>query len=160
MPDQDIIALLLQLLAEEKQIDQAIAIDIQPQSNWGGQWQYCSLNEVASLPFDQRYDLAIVNLIKQQAVENTLDKVEMTATTIDNAVVRMRDLFAKKIIAFASLERTKQLRALGFNQLLEIVPDDSPVQIWQFNILTYKHVPDWFNSKFWANPENWDKFRW
>ncbi|MFY5624612.1 DUF6231 family protein, partial [Acinetobacter baumannii] len=27
-------------------------------------------------------------------------------------------------------------------------------------ILTYKHVPDWFNSKFWANPENWNKFRW
>jgi hypothetical protein len=72
----------------------------------------------------------------------------------------MRDLFAKKIIVFASLERTKQLRALGFNQLLELVPEDNPVQIWQFNILTYKHVPDWFNSKFWANPENWDKFRW
>ena len=160
MPDQDIIALLLQLLAEEKQIDQAIAIDIQPQSNWDGQWQYCSLNEVASLPFDQRYDLAIVNLIKQQAVENKNEKLEITNTIIDNAVVRMRDLFAKKIIVFASLERTKQLRALGFNQLLEIVPDDSPVQIWQFNILTYKHVPDWFNSKFWANPDNWNKFRW
>ena len=160
MPDQDIIALLLQLLAEEKQIDQAIAIDIQPQSNWDGQWQYCILNEVASLPFDQRYDLAIVNLIKQQAVENKNEKLEITNTIIDNAVVRMRDLFAKKIIVFASLERTKQLRALGFNQLLEIVPDDSPVQIWQFNILTYKHVPDWFNSKFWANPDNWNKFRW
>ena len=160
MPDQDIIALLLQLLAEEKQIDQAIAIDIQPQSNWDGQWQYCSLNEVASLPFDQRYDLAIVNLIKQQAVENKHEKLEITNTIIDNAVVRMRDLFAKKIIVFASLKRTKQLRALGFNQLLEIVPDDSPVQIWQFNILTYKHVPDWFNSKFWANPDNWNKFRW
>lgn len=160
MPDQDIIALLLQLLAEEKQIDQAITIDIQPQPNWGGQWQYCSLNEVASLPFDQRYDLAIVNLIKQQTVESALESLEITDTTINNAVVRMRDLFAKKIIVFASFERTKQLRALGFNQLLEIVPDDSPVQIWQFNILTYKHVPDWFNSKFWANPENWNKFRW
>ncbi|MFC3901364.1 hypothetical protein SAMN05421749_10116 [Acinetobacter marinus] len=160
MPDQDIIALLLQLLAEEKQIDQAIAIDIQPQSNWGGQWQYCSLNAVASLPFDQRYDLAIVNLIKQQTVESALESLEITDTTINNAVVRMRDLFAKKIIIFAPLARTKQLRSLGFNQLLEIVPEDSPVQIWQFNILTYKHVPDWFNSKFWANPENWNKFRW
>lgn len=160
MPDQDIIALLLQLLAEEKQIDQAIAIDIQPQSNWGGQWQYCSLNDVASLPFDQRYDLAIVNLIKQTSLENEASSKTLTNTTINNAVVRMRDLFAKKIIVFASLERTKQLRALGFNQLLELVPEDNPVQIWQFNILTYKHVPDWFNSKFWANPENWDKFRW
>ncbi len=84
MPDQDIIALLLQLLAEEKQIDQAIAIDIQPQSNWGGQWQYCSLNDVASLPFDQRYDLAIVNLIKQTSLEDEASSETLANTTINN----------------------------------------------------------------------------
>ena len=39
-----------------------------------------------------------------------------------------------------------------------------PIQLenefWQFNILTYKQVPDWLNARFWANPENWNKFRW
>ncbi|GAA5010118.1 DUF6231 family protein [Acinetobacter puyangensis] len=153
MADFDFIPFLLQLLAEEK-VNTAMTIDIEPQSNWEGQWQYCSLKQVLNLPFAQRYDLAVVNLIKQENIQPD------NAITIDHALVRLRDLFAKKIIVLADLRLEKQLRALGFNQLLEAVPENSPVQIWQFNILTYKHVPDWFNSKFWANPENWDKYRW
>lgn len=153
MADFDFIPFLLQLLAEEK-VNTAMTIDIEPQSNWEGQWQYCSLKQVLNLPFAQRYDLAVVNLIKQKNIQPD------NAITIDHALVRLRDLFAKKIIVLADLRLEKQLRALGFNQLLEAVPENSPVQIWQFNILTYKHVPDWFNSKFWANPENWDKYRW
>ena len=50
----------------------------------------------------------------------------------------------------------EQLRSLGFTQVVH----QQNMQVWQFNILTYKHVPDWFNAKFWANPQNWDKFRW
>lgn len=29
-----------------------------------------------------------------------------------------------------------------------------------FDLKTYKPAPDWLNPKFWANPQNWDKFRW
>ncbi|MBA56033.1 MAG: hypothetical protein CMK89_16400 [Pseudomonadales bacterium] len=29
-----------------------------------------------------------------------------------------------------------------------------------FDLKTYKPVPDWLNPKFWANPQNWDKYRW
>lgn len=153
MADFDFIPFLLQLLAEEK-VNTAMTVDIEPQSNWEGQWQHCSLKQVLNLPFAQRYDLAVVNLIKQENIqpENII--------AIDHALVRLRDLFAKKIIVLADIGLEKQLRALGFNQLLEAVPENSSVHIWQFNILTYKHVPDWFNSKFWANPENWDKYRW
>ena len=43
------------------------------------------------------------------------------------------------------------LRSLGFTQLIDKTSHDSDFALWQFNILTYKHVPDWFNSKFWAN---------
>ncbi|KAA8734742.1 hypothetical protein F4V57_02970 [Acinetobacter qingfengensis] len=154
MADFDFIPLLLQLLAEEKKVTSAITIDITPQSHWDGQWQYCNLTEVLSLPFTQRYDLALVNLVKADHIQG------QNQISINNALVRLRDLFAKKIIVFAHPQLEKQLRALGFNQLLQNMPENNPVQIWQFNILTYKHVPDWFNSKFWANPENWDKFRW
>ena len=57
-------------------------------------------------------------------------------------------------------EDEKLLRSLGFTQLIDKTTHESNFALWQFNILTYKHVPDWFNSKFWANPENWNKFRW
>ena len=29
-----------------------------------------------------------------------------------------------------------------------------------FDLKTYKPAPDWLNPKFWANPQNWDKYRW
>ncbi|WP_221179227.1 DUF6231 family protein, partial [Pseudomonas protegens] len=27
-------------------------------------------------------------------------------------------------------------------------------------LLEYKQVPDWLNSRFWANPENFGKYWW
>ena len=42
----------------------------------------------------------------------------------------------------------------------KILPAQLENEFWQFNILTYKQVPDWLNARFWANPENWTKFRW
>jgi hypothetical protein len=154
MADFDFFPLLLQLLAEEKQLGSAISIDFSPPADWQGQWQYCSLSEVLNLPFTQRYDLAVVNLLKYTNL------MAGTQPQRDHALVRLRDLFAKKILLIADPCLAQALRALGFNQLLGLLPDNLEVQIWQFNILSYKPVPDWFNSKFWANPDNWDKFRW
>ena len=38
---------------------------------------------------------------------------------------------------------------------------DSPEQqLFEYNIFSYKSVPDWLNNKFWANPKMWDKERW
>jgi len=33
-------------------------------------------------------------------------------------------------------------------------------QVFEFAIETYQAKRDWLNSKFWANPENFDKYRW
>ena len=155
MAEFDFVPLLLQFVAEEKKLGAAISIDFKPQQHWSGQWQYCSLSEVLNLPFSQRYDLALVNLIKHSNI--------LTAHQgqLEHALVRLRDLFAKKVIVVADPSIGKALHALGFSQILDLLPDvQQGVQIWQFNILTYKQVPDWFNAKFCANPDNWDKFRW
>lgn len=152
MADQDLIPLLLQLLAEEKQVETAIAVELQPESDWNGQWQYCSVKDMLNLPFTQRYDFAVVNLFTQQFSEND--------SQINQILVRLRDLFARKIVVLADFKFEKQLRALGFTQISQTQQNKQLLSIWQFNILTYKHVPDWFNSKFWANPDNWNKYRW
>lgn len=34
------------------------------------------------------------------------------------------------------------------------------LQAWQFNLFDYKPRPHWLNADYWANPENWDKYRW
>ncbi len=33
-------------------------------------------------------------------------------------------------------------------------------RLYNYDIADYKTVPDWFNSRFWAHPERWDKDYW
>lgn len=153
MAEHSLIPLILQLLDQEKQIQSAIAVELQPEDHWEGQWQYCSVKEMLNLPFTQRFDLAVVNFYK-------MELQDLSEVTFNQVLVRLRDLFAKKIIVISDINFEKRLRALGFSQLVENNLQNPDFQIWQFNILDYKHVPDWFNSKFWANPENWNKYRW
>jgi hypothetical protein len=34
------------------------------------------------------------------------------------------------------------------------------LRAWQFNLFDYKPRPHWLNAHYWANPENWGKYRW
>lgn len=45
-------------------------------------------------------------------------------------------------------------RALGFT-LSTTEPAEGP-RIYYYDIETYKTVPDWLNSRFWAHPERWE----
>ena len=117
------------------------------------QWQYFSALAFLNLPFTQRFDLAVVFL-------DAADFASQTQQHTSQILVKLRDLLAKRIVVVSQLQDEQLLRALGFTQLIDKTTHDKDFALWQFNILTYKHVPDWFNSKFWANPENWDKFRW
>ncbi|WP_168419052.1 MULTISPECIES: DUF6231 family protein [Acinetobacter] len=120
--------------------------------------QYFSALDFLNLPFTQRFDLGIVFLDSTDFFsDSTQEKLTLQKSQV---LVKLRDLLAKRIIVIASCEDAQLLRALGFTQLIDHKFEEHHLTLWQFNILTYKHVPDWFNSKFWANPENWDKFRW
>lgn len=117
------------------------------------QWQYFSVSDFLSLPFTQRYDLGFV-------LFDTAEMQNISSQQKSQLLVRLRDLMAKRIVVVSQLQDEQLLRALGFTQLIDKTTHGKDFALWQFNILTYKHVPDWFNSKFWANPENWNKFRW
>jgi hypothetical protein len=43
-------------------------------------------------------------------------------------------------------------RALGFTLC---ATDAAGMRIHEYDIETYKSVPDWLNSRFWAHPERW-----
>ena len=91
---------------------------------------------------------------------DTVEMQNISSQQKSQLLVRLRDLMAKRIVVVSQLQDEQLLRALGFTQLIDKTTHGKDFALWQFNILTYKHVPDWFNSKFWANPENWNKFRW
>ncbi|MFA9204238.1 MAG: DUF6231 family protein, partial [Flavobacteriales bacterium] len=122
------------------------------QDVWPADWQHCPPAQLVDLPFQQRYDLAVLQ------ASGELDTLAVT-----QGLTRLRDLLARRVLVVvtepALTDIPTQLRALGFSQLVD-VQADQPWQIWQFNILAYKQVPDWLNAKFWANPENFHKYRW
>ena len=156
MAEQNVIASMLDDLSKEQPIQTALCIGqnlAQYDSNQSIQWHYFTVTEFLSLPFTQRYDLGLVLL-------NSPELLEISNVQKSQLLVKLRDLMAKRIVVVSQLQDEKLLRSLGFTQLIDKTQHDSDFALWQFNILTYKHVPDWFNSKFWANPENWNKFRW
>jgi hypothetical protein len=46
--------------------------------------------------------------------------------------------------------------SLGFKRLSQI--DDA--ELYYYAIESYQPKRDWLNAKYWANPENYDKYRW
>lgn len=156
MAEQHVITSMLDDLSQQQPISTAICIG----KNWAEypsvaaiQWQHFSVSDFLKQPFTQRYDLGAVILNRDELAElPTAQRAQL--------LVKLRDLFAKRILVIASDSDTGLLRALGFSQLLESDADAQQLAIWQFNILSYKQVPDWLNAKYWANPDNWNKFRW
>lgn len=88
-------------------------------------------------------------------------------------LMRYRDLYAAHLII--ALSQGIDLRhygllpfsvfddeqAAGLNSLKPLKSlQSSDVMLWQFNLYDYKQLPNWLNSDYWANPENWDKRRW
>ena len=158
MAKLNVITSMLDDLFAEQPIHTALSIGqqletVQDTSHLAIQWHYFNATEFLNLPFTERYDLAMVILTGPEFIELKLPD-------ISRLLVKLRDLMAKRIIVVGRLQDEQLLRSLGFTQLVERTENSSDFALWQFNILTYKHVPDWFNSKYWANPENWDKYRW
>lgn len=157
MTEQNVITSLLDDLAQEQPIKTALCVGeniARFETTQPIHWQYFNVSNLLSLPFTQRYDLGFVVLsVKNMSL--------YTAEQKSQFLVKLRDLLVKKIIVICEVSDQKLLRSLGFTQMLgQYTELGQKTMLWQFNILTYKHVPDWFNSRFWANPENWDKFRW
>ncbi len=156
MAEQNVITSMLDDFAQEQPIHTAICIGqdlTQVQCHQSILWHHFSVSAFLNLPFQQRYDMGVVML-------DSPEMQDLDAQKMSQILVKLRDLFAKRLVVVSRLQDEKLLRALGFTQLIDKTTHEADFALWQFNILTYKHVPDWFNSKFWANPENWDKFRW
>ncbi len=136
---------LIDLLAQEKPILTGLWIspEVQPVT-LPGDWQCVPPTDLLGLPFVQRHDLAVLDLRGPPPA----DWVQ--------GLTRLRDLLARRVLVVAPDTQAQPLRALGFGQFGQL----GHLQVWQFNILAYKQVPDWLNARYWANPENFGKYRW
>lgn len=77
-------------------------------------------------------------------------------------IAALRDLLARQSLVFVpeKLLDGTALLGLGLTRQARYEHEGVKWQAWSYDIRTYKSVPDWLNPRFWANPENWNKYRW
>lgn len=115
-----------------------------------------SIDRLDSIGLNQRYELICFWLPTFKSHE---------FKTYLPTLIRSRDMFSRYTIAI--LPPNLDLRPYGFTALSTSPlmnnrnpSDHTDLIAWQFNLYDYKPRPNWLNAHYWANPENWDKFRW
>lgn len=85
---------------------------------------------------------------------------ETSATEI---VAALRNRFNAKIILLQCASFPlgfHQLLGLGFKREFQSTAEHDAVNIFSYDIASYNKKRDWNNSRFWANPQNFEKYRW
>ena len=117
------------------------------------QWTTLTASALLNEPWQKRYALAIAHLPSS-----------LTASQALHLLSSLRDLHARQVLAFIPIDafnwHAADLLALGMQRHARFEQEQQLIEAWSFDIKTYKPVPDWLNPRFWANPENWNKFRW
>ncbi len=106
-----------------------------------------------ALPSSARYDLAL--LLGRWDRAGRVDAATLLS--------RLRDVHARRLLASLASDSVFQhgdLIGHGLTSLGHFNGPEGDVELFEFDIATYKTTPDWLNSKNWANPQLFDKYRW
>lgn len=110
---------------------------------------------------DRRYDMGIVT--------ETIEFMDKHAAV--RLLSRLRDLYTARFCTavrvgddwtgLSSTWTRNELLGIGM-MLVNSYEDDGNrrVQLYKYDIATYKPTPRWLNPEDWANPELWNKYRW
>lgn len=144
----------LTALIQSEQLSNVLCVDVAPGTTEGK--PSCSLHHVTAdqlmePTFQDRFDLVWLS-------EATLKQGQQCQNGL---IAKCRDQLAARVLLELGNEDRSGLSdteclALGF---VRCATTDRH-NYYLFNLKTYKPVPDWLNPRFWANPQNWDKFRW
>ncbi len=78
----------------------------------------------------------------------------LSTKELDRLYACMRDQWCRTSYLYEQYARRELLVELGF-QLLKKYADQTA--LFYFDLDDYKRVPEWLNSRFWANPKRWGK---
>jgi len=126
----------------------------------------CALREDSTSPtldaLDNygRFDLVFVSHVLER----------MPKPKAEQLIARLRDLHCDRLIIVMPIGtdwsdhvshwQQTDLLGLGFSLLAEFHSNDHLVHIYAFDIASYKTTPEWLSSKYWANPEIFNKYWW
>ena len=107
------------------------------------------------LAFDAPFDCAILH--------GALEEISIDAGSV--LIAQLRDLHCQRLLVTlqnggATPWTEKSLRALGLSRTAVTDLECGTFVLYEFSLSDYKTTPNWLNRNHWANPDNWDKFRW
>lgn len=121
-----------------------------------------SVDEYANLAHPETpYDLGFAWL----AFSSPLNDMDL------HCIARLRDVDCRHLCIAASSACRLEMEALGLHCVgVDAAKADDActtkcagkyaAMCFEFNIADYKRTPDWLNSRYWANPQRWNKERW
>lgn len=87
----------------------------------------------------------------------------LAADQLDAVIAHLRDRLLREFFVAHpgdAVEQARRMGALGLRCESVCHKDGQAWGLNRFDARTYKKTPDWLNSRHWANPKLWDKFRW
>jgi len=118
------------------------------------------IDNVDALNMHLRYDLVFV----MRAVEY------MAKDQAIALISRLRDVIGRRLIVVVPIGmvdseqksnwQVQDLIALGMVSIGEGQVAGHRIEVFGFDIMTYKTTPDWLNSRYWAHPELFGRFWW
>ncbi len=109
---------------------------------------------LADVPAGQIHDFAVVD-----------SAAPLPASEVPLLLSRLRDIAARRVLAVVrpragDVWSRRAMIGYGYTAYGEAELDADHVLLYQFDIATYKHTPDWLGPRHWAHPERWDQERW
>ena len=111
---------------------------------------------LASLSGGARFDFALMR--------GVLERLDRDAGA--HLMARLRDVNARRFAVIVDAGgaarhwRASDLIAMGLDHWSSDTIEGSRVDVFGYDVATYKVTPDWLNPRHWAHPEHWGKFRW
>lgn len=97
-------------------------------------------------------------------LRGVLERID--ANTGAHLMARLRDVHTRRLCVVvdtgdaARRWQTADLIAMGLSHWSSETLNDAVLEVYGFDLGTYKATPDWLNARHWAHPEHWGKFRW
>ncbi|TDJ18305.1 MAG: hypothetical protein E2O65_06535 [Gammaproteobacteria bacterium] len=97
-------------------------------------------------------------------VRGVLERVD--ADTGAHLIARLRDMHSRRFCVVLPVNggehrwQSSELIAMGLAHWSRETVKGSVLEVYGFDLGTYKATPDWLNARHWAHPEQWGKNRW
>lgn len=135
------------------------------------QWPQCRMTQLDITALGVHKTLEMLNLQDIFEFGIVADSIEhLNKTSAEHLLARLRDIHTKKLLIIVPISKQwknhtsyweeTDLLALGFILKAKLTVKDKPVHVYAFDITSYKTTPEWLNSKYWANPDLWNRYWW